>query len=100
MTDERMGEDLWDALARLPRGSGVIFRHYATRDRRALFDRVRSVARKRRLVLILAGTPGEAVACGGWGGRGAPGAPTADRHTDALRARCSVLPLRMMQASW
>ena len=70
MTDERMGEDLWDALARLPRGSAVIFRHYATRDRRALFDRVRSVARKRRLVLILAGTPGEAVA---WRADGAHG---------------------------
>ncbi|RYD48780.1 MAG: thiamine phosphate synthase, partial [Sphingomonadales bacterium] len=28
MTDERMGDDLWDALKRLPRGSGVIFRHY------------------------------------------------------------------------
>lgn len=62
MTDERMGDDLWQALARLPRGSGVIFRHYRTRDRRALFERVRKVARRRGLVLLLAGSPREAAA--------------------------------------
>jgi len=70
MTDERMGDGLWPALARLPRGSGVIFRHYATRDRRALFERVRTIARKRRLVLVLAGAPREAVA---WRADGAHG---------------------------
>jgi thiamine-phosphate pyrophosphorylase len=62
MTDERMGDGLWEALARLPRGSGVIFRHYATRERRALFDRVRAVARRRGLLLLLAGSPREAAA--------------------------------------
>jgi len=62
MTDERVGEALWDALARLPRGSGVIFRHYRTRDRRALFERVRAIARRRELVLLLAGSPREAAA--------------------------------------
>ena len=62
MTDERMGEKLWDALARLPRGSGVIFRHYRTHDRRALFERVRAIARRRGLVLLLAGSPREAAA--------------------------------------
>jgi thiamine-phosphate pyrophosphorylase len=61
MTDERMGEDgLWRALDRLPRGSAVIFRHYRTADRRALFERVRALARRRGLVLLLAGTPREA----------------------------------------
>ncbi|MEH3102906.1 MAG: thiamine phosphate synthase [Sphingomonas phyllosphaerae] len=57
MTDERQGERLWLALDRLPRGAGVIFRHYHTpsADRRALFERVRRVARRRRLVLVLAG---------------------------------------------
>ncbi len=29
MTDERLGEGLWAALAALPHGSGVIFRDYA-----------------------------------------------------------------------
>jgi thiamine-phosphate pyrophosphorylase len=62
MTDERMGEGLWDALARLPRGSGVIFRHYATADRRTLFEEVRKIARRRGLVLVLAGTAREAAA--------------------------------------
>lgn len=70
MTDERMGEALWDALARLPRGSGVIFRHYLTPDRRGLFERVRAVARRRGLVLLLAGTPREAA---GWRADGAHG---------------------------
>lgn len=57
MTDERMGEALWDALERLPAGSGVIFRHYALplAERRALFARVARVARRRRLVLLRAG---------------------------------------------
>ena len=64
MTDERMGEGLWAALARLPRGGGVVFRHYATppAERRALFKRVRAIARRRRLVLVLAGKVGQAVA--------------------------------------
>lgn len=62
MTDERMGEALWDALARLPRGSGVIFRHYRTRERRGLFERVRKIARRRGLVLLLAGDPKQAAA--------------------------------------
>lgn len=62
MTDERMGESLWGALARLPRGSGVIFRHYKTRDRRAVFEQVRKVARRRGLVLLLAGNSKQAAA--------------------------------------
>lgn len=71
MTDERMGDEgLWRALGRLPRGSGVIFRHYRTTDRRALFERVRAVARRRGLVLLLSGTPREAV---GWRADGAHG---------------------------
>ena len=52
-----MGDALWPALARLPRGAGVIFRHYGVPGRRALFERVRRIARARGLVLVLAGTP-------------------------------------------
>lgn len=57
MTDERMGDSLWDALERLPQGSGVVFRHYAldSAERRALFARVAKVARRRGLVVIRAG---------------------------------------------
>ena len=59
MTDPRMGDDLWAALERLPRGSGVVFRHYQldAQARAALFRRVRRVARRRRLVLLVAGAP-------------------------------------------
>jgi thiamine-phosphate pyrophosphorylase len=69
MTDDRQGEGLWQALERLPKGSGVVFRHYglARAERRKLFDRVRRVARRRRL-LVLAdpGLRGD----GAHGGRG------------------------------
>ena len=59
MTDPRMGEGLWHALERLPRGAGVVFRHYQLppRERAELFTRVRRVARRRRLVLVVAGAP-------------------------------------------
>ena len=57
MTDERQGEGLWAALERLPKGAGVVFRHYGLEpgERRRLFDRVRKVARRRRLFLLAAG---------------------------------------------
>jgi thiamine-phosphate pyrophosphorylase len=72
MTDERMGDSLWAALDRLPCGAGVIFRHYSLPavERRRLYERVRAVARRRKLVLILAGTPGQAIA---WKADGAHG---------------------------
>ena len=57
MTDERVGDLLWPALERVPRGCGIVFRHHRTpaADRRALFTRVQAIARRRRLVLVLAG---------------------------------------------
>ena len=70
MTDERMGEGLWGALERLPRGSGVIFRHYVTPNRRQLYDRVRAITRRRRLLLLLGGSPRQAAA---WRADGAHG---------------------------
>ena len=59
MTDERQGERLWEALERLPRGAGIVFRHYATPpvERRAVWDRVRQVASRRGLVPVCAGAP-------------------------------------------
>lgn len=70
MTDARMGEALWTALGRLPRGAGIVFRHYGLPDRRAIYERVRRIARARGLVLVLAGSPREAVA---WKADGAHG---------------------------
>jgi thiamine-phosphate pyrophosphorylase len=57
MTDERQGEKLWTALERLPKGAGVVFRHYGLppRERRRLFEKLRKVARRRRLLLLVAG---------------------------------------------
>lgn len=56
MTDERIGDHLWGALAALPEGAGVVFRHYSTpmdqRDILAL--RVASVCQERRLTLAIA----------------------------------------------
>lgn len=58
MTDPRLGDALWDALAALPRGSGVAFRHYELKsaDRRALFARVARIAHRQGLLLVVAGT--------------------------------------------
>ncbi len=55
MTDERMGQSLLSSIAALPRGAGVVFRHYQTPDRKALFSAVKRLTKARRLVLILAG---------------------------------------------
>ena len=57
MTDERMGEGLWAALHRLPRGAGVVFRHYGLppAERKRAYARVARIAGKRRLLLVRAG---------------------------------------------
>lgn len=54
MTDERMGDALLPAIRRLPKGAGVIFRHYSLppAERAALFDQVKRLARARRLMLV------------------------------------------------
>jgi len=43
LTDERQGEALWDALDRLPKGAGVVVRHYSLplADRLELAHRIR-----------------------------------------------------------
>jgi thiamine-phosphate pyrophosphorylase len=55
MTDARMGDGLWTALDRLPRGGGVVFRHYGAPDRATLLRRVEKVAKRRGLILVVAG---------------------------------------------
>ena len=69
MTDERM-PDVMAAIRALPPGSGIVFRHNATAigERRALFKRIRHIATRRRLCLLLAATPALAQA---WGADGA-----------------------------
>lgn len=72
MTDERQGEDLLAAVERLPRGAGIVFRHYSLpeRERRSVFDQVKAAARRRGLKLLLAGPAAEARA---WGADGSHG---------------------------
>ena len=64
MTDERQGDALWAALARLPRGSGIVFRHHSRASRAARAVRSRSAAMRaaRRWLLVLAGPPALAAA--------------------------------------
>ncbi|HJQ17131.1 MAG TPA: thiamine phosphate synthase [Allosphingosinicella sp.] len=79
VTDERQGERLWSALERLPVRAGVIFRHHRLDpiERRALFDRIRKIARRRRLLLLVAGPPALARA---WRADGSHGRGPADRR--------------------
>ncbi len=98
MTDERLGDGLLDAVARLPEGTGVVFRHYSLAEsaRRALFDRVRGAHDG---LLLLAGVAGQAEVWGADGshgpgrGRGLRSAP-AHNFRDlraAERARAALL---------
>jgi thiamine-phosphate pyrophosphorylase len=59
MTDERLGDRLFPAIAALPRGSGIVFRHYGLEpaDRRALLLRVAAAARRRGYRLVVAEPP-------------------------------------------
>ena len=57
MTDERMGDRLWDAIERLPIGDGgVVVRHYAlgSEARASLAKRIAAVCDKRGLLLAIA----------------------------------------------
>jgi thiamine-phosphate pyrophosphorylase len=77
MTDERLGDGLFDAIRRLPAGAGIVFRHYTLPEaaRRALFDEVAAVARARGLLLLLAGPTELAESWGADGSHGrGPGA--------------------------
>ncbi|MFT3964887.1 MAG: thiamine phosphate synthase [Sphingobium sp.] len=73
MTDERIAEDrLLRAARRLPRGGGIVLRHYRLpeAERRALFARLRRIARRRGLLLFLAGDGRQAA---DWGADGSHG---------------------------
>ena len=83
MTDERQSDRLLDAVARLPEGAGIVFRHYSLPEvaRRDLFDRVRAAHPG---LLLLAGPADEAKRWGADGshgrgpGRGLRSAPVHD----------------------
>jgi thiamine-phosphate pyrophosphorylase len=54
LTDARLGTDLLRIVRRLPRGSGVVVRHYdlPAAERRALLRRVRRLAPGRKLTIV------------------------------------------------
>lgn len=58
MTDERLGERLWEAIDELPHGGGIVFRHYSlpADGRLRLGAKVAAAARDRGLVLAVAGS--------------------------------------------
>ena len=80
-----------DAVRALPKGSGIIFRHYATpvAERRALFNSIQAMARRNGHVLLLAGPVRLARY---WGADGSHG-----RHKGAMTA--PVHSLREMRAA-
>lgn len=88
MTDERLGEHLWEAMKRLPRGGGVVFRHYGLSpgERRRLYMEVRRLARRRRLTLLVAGSA-------------LPGADGVHNHTGAGLRSASAHGLRELKAA-
>lgn len=73
MSDEMLGDNFLKVAKRLPRGSGIIFRHYSLENsrRRELFRQVRQIARQRGLVLLLSGDERQAIAwsADGWHNR-------------------------------
>lgn len=73
VSDARNDGWLEAALRKLPRGSALIYRHYhlAPAERRARFDRLAALARRRGHLVVLAGTAREARA---WRADGAYGA--------------------------
>jgi thiamine-phosphate pyrophosphorylase len=75
VSDARNDAWLEAALRKLPRGSGLIYRHYhlAPAERRARFDRLAALARRRGHLVILAGMARDARA---WRADGAYGSAT------------------------
>ncbi|GAC1404212.1 MAG: thiamine phosphate synthase [Novosphingobium sp.] len=78
LSDARNDAVLDRAIARLPRGSGVVFRHYhlSRAERRQRFEAVLRLCRARGHQLILADTPALARA---WRADGSYGAPCLGR---------------------
>jgi thiamine-phosphate pyrophosphorylase len=107
ITDERQGGGLLDAVARLPEGAGIVFRHYRLEEvaRRDLFDAVRAAHPG---LLLLAGPADLAERWGADGshgrgpGRGLRSAPVhnyteiraAERHGASLLFLSPVYPTR------
>jgi thiamine-phosphate pyrophosphorylase len=66
MTDERLGDRMWEAIDRLPAGSGIVFRHYSlpNAERASLAIEIAGFCRERAFTLAVAGDAGLAVEVG------------------------------------
>lgn len=74
VSDARNDAALETALMRLPRGSGLIFRHYHLDgpDRRSRYEALARIARRRSHVIVLSGSAAQVRR---WQARGAYGSP-------------------------
>lgn len=99
-TDPRMGEALWDAVRRLPRGSGIVLRHYDAADRTAVARRAAKLARRYGHMLVVAGDARLAQAVGAAGVHMPDGGrPTRDVITAASHDRAGLVRARRAGAS-
>lgn len=91
-TDPRMREALWDAIRRLPRGSGIVLRHYGAADRAAVARRAAKLARRYGHMLVVAGDARLARAVGAAGVHMPDGGrPTRDVITAASHDRAGLV---------
>jgi len=93
ITDARMDDRLEAAIDRLPRGSGVVFRHYhlPAAERRARFRQIARRARQRGHRVVLSGSAGQAWR---WNAGGAYGGPCALAKGPALLRLVTAHSLR------
>lgn len=93
MTDERQGDRLFDAVARLPAAAGIVFRHYRLAEvaRHDLFERIRKAHPG---LLLLAGSADLARS---WGANGSHGpGPGEGLRTASAR---DLAEIRMAEAA-
>ena len=93
VSDARNDAALERVLARLPRGCGLIFRHYhlPPDQRRARFDALARIARRHGHCVVLSGP---ARAARAWGADGAYGAPSSLARGPAMPRLATVHSLR------
>ncbi|MBB4633613.1 thiamine phosphate synthase [Sphingosinicella soli] len=99
-TDPRMGDALWEAIRRLPRGSGIVLRHYGAEDRKAVARRAAKLARRYGHMLVVAGDRRLARAVGAAGVHMPDGGrPVRDVITAASHDRAGLVRARRAGAS-
>ncbi len=94
ISDPRIDDRLEAALDRLPRGSGLIVRHYEAPGRKARFRKLAASARRRGHLAVLAGTAREARR---WRADGAYGSPDRLAAGPALLRLVTVHSLRELR---